>query len=66
MAAAVEMTPSQLERVVRVSFCKVAEFQRRGAVHLHVVVRLDAAGDDFPPHRMSSTPPSWPAPSSGP
>jgi hypothetical protein len=40
------MTPSELATVVRVSFCKVAEFQRRGAVHLHVVVRLDAAGDD--------------------
>ena len=46
LAAAVGMTPTELEKVVRVSFCKVAEFQRRGAVHLHVVVRLDAAGDD--------------------
>jgi hypothetical protein len=41
------MTASKLETVVRPSFCKVAEFQRRGAVHLHVVVRLDAAGDDI-------------------
>jgi hypothetical protein len=47
LAAAVNMTPTQLETVVRVSFCKVAEFQRRGAVHLHVVVRLDAAGDEI-------------------
>jgi hypothetical protein len=29
--------------VVRVSFCKVAEYQARGAVHFHAVVRLDAA-----------------------
>jgi hypothetical protein len=43
----VSMTPSELGKVVRVSFCKVAEFQRRGAVHLHVVVRLDSADDDI-------------------
>jgi hypothetical protein len=28
---------------VRVSFCKVAEYQARGAVHFHAVIRLDAA-----------------------
>jgi hypothetical protein len=32
-----------LDRVVRISFCKVAEYQARGAVHLHAVIRLDAA-----------------------
>ncbi len=32
-----------LDRVVRVSFCKVAEYQVRGAVHFHAVIRLDAA-----------------------
>jgi hypothetical protein len=32
-----------LDRVVRVSFCKVAEYQARGAVHFHAVIRLDAA-----------------------
>jgi hypothetical protein len=31
-----------LDRVVRVSFCKVAEYQARGAVHFHAVIRLDA------------------------
>lgn len=30
----------------RLSFTKVAEFQRRGAVHLHVLLRLDGAFDD--------------------
>ena len=51
LASAVAMTPPELDRHVRVSFCKVAEFQRRGSVHLHVVVRLDGAGDeiDAPP-----------------
>jgi len=38
----------ELRRQVRVSYLKVAEFQRRGLVHYHAVVRLDgrAAGDD--------------------
>ena len=30
-------------RLVRVSYAKVAEFQRRGAIHFHAVLRLDAA-----------------------
>ncbi len=57
LASAVGMTPSELNTHVRVSFCKVAEFQRRGSVHLHVVVRLDAAGDeiDAPPHAFDAT-----------
>jgi hypothetical protein len=33
----------ELRRLVRVSYAKVAEFQRRGAVHFHAVIRLDAA-----------------------
>jgi hypothetical protein len=34
-----------LRRLVRVSYAKVAEFQRRGAIHFHAVIRLDAATD---------------------
>jgi hypothetical protein len=34
-----------LRQVVRVSYAKVAEFQRRGAIHFHAVIRLDAATD---------------------
>jgi hypothetical protein len=34
---------AELRRLVRVSYAKVAEFQRRGAVHFHAVIRLDAA-----------------------
>jgi hypothetical protein len=30
-------------RLVRVSYAKVAEFQCRGAIHFHAVIRLDAA-----------------------
>jgi hypothetical protein len=34
---------------VRVSYVKVAEFQRRGVVHFHVLWRLDGAGDELSP-----------------
>jgi hypothetical protein len=33
----------ELRRLVRISYAKVAEFQRRGAIHFHAVLRLDAA-----------------------
>jgi hypothetical protein len=35
----------ELRRLVRLSYAKVAEFQRRGAIHFHAVIRLDAATD---------------------
>jgi hypothetical protein len=35
----------ELRALVRVSFAKVAEYQRRGAVHFHAIIRLDAATD---------------------
>jgi hypothetical protein len=31
-----------------VSFAKVAEFQRRGIVHFHALIRLDGPGDNYP------------------
>jgi hypothetical protein len=37
------LTEAEVRRLVRVSFAKVAEYQRRGAVHFHAVLRLDAA-----------------------
>ncbi|WP_322974327.1 replication initiator [Actinacidiphila epipremni] len=40
-----------LRRSVRVSYAKVAEYQRRAAVHIHAVMRLDGAtgADGAPP-----------------
>jgi hypothetical protein len=37
------VTQSKATKVVALSSCRVAEFQRRGVVHLHAVVRLDCA-----------------------
>jgi hypothetical protein len=39
------LTEAELRRLVRISFAKVAEYQRRGAVHFHAIIRLDAATD---------------------
>jgi hypothetical protein len=41
----VGLQEGELRRLVRVSYAKVAEFQRRGAIHFHAVLRLDAASD---------------------
>jgi hypothetical protein len=43
------LTAAQLSQQCRVSFVKVAEFQRRGVVHFHGLVRLDGPGDFDPP-----------------
>jgi hypothetical protein len=39
------VTEAELRALVRISFAKVAEYQRRGAVHFHAIIRLDAATD---------------------
>jgi hypothetical protein len=41
----VSLQEGELRRLVRISYAKVAEFQRRGAIHFHAVLRLDAATD---------------------
>jgi hypothetical protein len=45
LAQLVGLTEGELRRLVRVSFAKVAEYQKRGAVHFHAIFRLDAATD---------------------
>jgi Replication initiator protein, pSAM2 len=42
-------TQKQLRKQVRARFVKVAEYQARGLVHYHAVIRLDAAGEDCQP-----------------
>jgi hypothetical protein len=37
------LTEGELRQLVRISFAKVAEYQKRGAVHFHAIIRLDAA-----------------------
>ncbi|MER6128315.1 replication initiator [Streptomyces sp. NPDC001795] len=45
------LTQRAFRHYARVSFAKVAEYQKRGAVHFHAVIRLDGpeGGDTSPP-----------------
>jgi hypothetical protein len=43
LAQLVGVSEGELRRLVRISFAKVAEYQRRGAVHFHALIRLDTA-----------------------
>ncbi|MCG0066406.1 MULTISPECIES: replication initiator [Streptomyces] len=51
IASRAGLTRSAARDCVRVSYAKVAEYQRRGAVHFHAVIRLDGPGgaEDDPP-----------------
>ncbi|WP_228564376.1 replication initiator [Catenulispora rubra] len=58
LASVAGVSRSELRAHVRLSFAKVAEYQRRGAVHLHAVVRLD--GPDGPgTDEDPGLPPEW-------
>jgi len=43
------VTQKTLFSQVRIRFVKVAEYQARGVVHFHAVIRLDASGEDYQP-----------------
>jgi Replication initiator protein, pSAM2 len=43
------ITQKALFAQVRIRFVKVAEYQARGVVHFHAVIRLDAPGEDYQP-----------------
>ncbi|TLS46919.1 replication initiation protein [Streptomyces montanus] len=47
------LTQRDFPNVARVSFAKVAEYQKRGAVHFHAVIRIDG------PDGGHSAPPNW-------
>lgn len=46
------LSETAARRLVRVQFAKVAEFQRRGVIHFHALIRLDGPATDqdaYPP-----------------
>ena len=49
LARRLGITQKRLRALVRVRYVKVAEYQARGVVHFHAVIRLDAPGDDYQP-----------------
>ncbi|WP_372350205.1 replication initiator protein RepSA [Streptomyces sp. KL116D] len=55
LAAAAGLTQTKFRETARLSFNKVAEFQKRGAIHFHAVIRLDGPdGPDTPPPAWAS------------
>ena len=58
LAASLGVSETAARKLVRVQFAKVAEFQRRGAVHFHALIRLDGDGNEanpFPAPRVPTT-----------
>ncbi|MFC5907886.1 replication initiator [Streptacidiphilus monticola] len=53
VARAAGLPQRTLSTAVKVSYAKVAEYQRRGLVHFHAVIRLDG------PDGHTTTPPAW-------
>ncbi|MFF0809089.1 replication initiator [Streptomyces albogriseolus] len=53
LASHAGISRSALRDCLKLSYAKVAEYQRRGAVHFHAVIRLDG------PDGAEDTPPAW-------
>jgi hypothetical protein len=53
LASSVGLVQSHFARHARLSFARVAEYQKRAAVHVHAVVRLDG------PDGSGDEPPAW-------
>ncbi|UZJ30629.1 replication initiator [Streptomyces endophytica] len=53
LAAHFRMTQKALNAALRISFAKVAEYQKRGLVHFHAVIRFDG------PNGSEEPPPPW-------
>jgi hypothetical protein len=56
LAQALHTPRSKLSQVARVRFAKVAEFQRRGVVHYHAIIRIDGPTDtgSAPPYQCTT------------
>jgi hypothetical protein len=50
------VSEAEVKRLVRVRYTKVAEYQARGAVHFHAVIRLDAAPPRDDPEHVAPPP----------
>jgi hypothetical protein len=56
LAAVMGMSHRKLLGLVKPSMVKVAEYQRRGAVHFHAIIRLDAASPADDPEAVAPPP----------
>nr|WSS64890.1 zinc finger-like domain-containing protein [Streptomyces sp. NBC_01177] len=55
LAARLGLTQKAARAVLRISFAKVAEYQKRGLVHFHAVIRLDGPDGNITPPPPSAT-----------
>lgn len=56
LAKLMDMSEAEFKTLVRISYVKVIEFQRRGLIHLHLVIRADDAENrELPPPISIST-----------
>ncbi|MEJ2859474.1 MULTISPECIES: replication initiator [unclassified Saccharothrix] len=55
LAAVLGIPAGELREHVRVSYAKVAEYQRRGLVHFHAVIRVDGPGGPGTPAPVAVT-----------
>jgi hypothetical protein len=55
LATTAELSERQVRELVRVAYVKVAEFQGRGLVHFHAIIRLDDPEDRALPAGLSIT-----------
>ncbi len=53
IATAAGLTTSRANEIARINYLKVAEVQRRGLIHFHVIIRADG------PEGPEDTPPAW-------
>jgi len=49
IAHALHLTQKAARTIVRVSFAKVGEYQQRGVIHFHAIIRLDGPPEDNEP-----------------
>jgi hypothetical protein len=56
LAQLLSISEAEVKRLVRVRYTKVAEYQARGAVHFHAVIRLDAAPPREDPEQVAPPP----------
>lgn len=61
LARRADMTQERLKGLVRVRYVKVSEYQRRGLVHVHAVMRLDRAMPAYRADEIKPPPPGFSA-----
>jgi Replication initiator protein, pSAM2 len=56
LAHLLSTSEAEVKRLVRVRYMKVAEYQARGAIHFHAIIRLDAAPSRDDPEQVAPPP----------